>query len=174
MAQHTASKAGAKAVEYALLFVGVKETPAGSNHGPDVFRHDKRGRLVKGGIDYWCFLANGIHGGYAWCAAFATSAFKLTGNPIGDAKRASVGYFEAWAKQQGDMVTRPFRGDLVCFNFTADDWPDHIGIVVRVLALPAGGRPFLLRTVEGNTGNAVRVRTRLAYRCRFVRIPDKT
>jgi CHAP domain len=178
-AQHTASKPGALALEYAMLFRGVKEQPAGSNHGPDVWRTDRRGKRWRGGIDYWCTLANGLHGGYPWCAAFATAAFRLTGRTVGDARRASVQYFEQWAKIQGDLVTRPFRGDLVCYDWNADNWYDHIGIVQRVLSLPAHGRPFLIRAIEGNTslgndsnGGQVMLRTRWASHCRFVRIPD--
>jgi CHAP domain-containing protein len=179
MAQHKASKRGLRALEYGLLFLGVKEQPAGTNHGPSVRRRDKKGKWWTGGIDYWCYLANGVRGGYPWCAAFATSCFKETGTLIGDARRASVGFFEAWAKREGDLVTRPYRGDLACYRFDSDDWPDHIGIVHRVLALPGSGKPFLIRVLEGNTsltnnsnGGQVMLRTRWAYRCRFVRIPD--
>lgn len=179
MPQVGASNIGLAALEYGLAFLGVKEQPAGSNHGPTVHRRDKRGRTRVGGIDYWCERANSIRGGYPWCAAFATGCFEAAGRKIGDARRASVGFFEEWARQHGYLVARPFRGDLVCYRFDRDDWPDHIGIVERVLSLPRGGRPFLIRVLEGNTsygndanGGKVMLRTRLAARCRFVRIPD--
>jgi hypothetical protein len=179
MAQKTASRIGLAALEYGLAFLGVKEHPAGSNHGPDVRRRDAKGRSRLGGIDYWCFQANGIRGGYPWCSAFATSCFRAAGRTVGDARRASVGFFENWANDNGYLVNRPFRGDLVCYRFDADNWPDHIGIVHKVLALPRGGRPFLIRVLEGNTsygdnanGGKVMLRTRWASRCRFVRIPD--
>lgn len=179
MPQKTASRVGLEALEYGLLFRGVSENPRGSNHGPDLRRRDKKGRWWKGGIDFWCFLANGQRGGYPWCAAFATSCFKMVGKIVGDARRASVGFFEDWARREGDLVTRPFRGDLVCYKFDADNWPDHIGIVEKVIALPASGKPFLIRVLEGNTsltsndnGGKVMIRTRFAYRCKFVRIPD--
>lgn len=179
MPQTTASKTGARALDYGLLFVGVSEDPPGSNHGPMLRRQDKHGRWWTGGIDYWCRKANGQPGGYPWCAAFATSCFAAVGRTIGDARRASVGFLEAWGDARGYEVKRPFRGDLVCYRFDRDDWPDHIGIVDKVLALPRGGRPFLIRVLEGNTsygnnanGGRVMLRTRLAWRCRFVRIPD--
>lgn len=179
MSQKTASKIGLEALEYGLLFVGVSEQPPRSNHGPHLRRKDRHGKWWVGGIDYWCKQANGIPGGYAWCAAFATGCFEAVGRTIGDARRASVGFFEDWARQHGYLVARPFRGDLVCYRFDRDDWPDHIGIVERVLSLPRGGRPFLIRVLEGNTsfgddanGGKVMLRTRLASRCRFVRIPD--
>lgn len=177
--QTTASKIGLKALAYALAFQGVKEQPAGSNHGPDVYRKVDTVTSVRGGIDFWCYQANGIRGGYPWCAAFATYAFKWAGRTIGDARRASVGFFEAWGREHGYLVKRPFRGDLVCYRFDSDNWPDHIGIVERVLALPRGGRPILVRVIEGNTafgddanGGKVMLRTRRASRCQFVRIPD--
>lgn len=183
MPQKQASRIGRAALAYGRLFVGITENPAGSNHGPTVRRQDKTGKWWTGGIDYWCRQANGIPGGYPWCAAFATGCFRAVGREIGDARRASVGFFEAWARQHGMLVERPFAGDLVCYRFDRDDWPDHIGIVDKVLSLPRGGRPYLVRVLEGNTsrgvagsqsnGGGVYLRTRLAYRCRFVRIPDK-
>lgn len=179
MAQKSASKIGLKALEYAMAFLGVSEQPPGSNHGPNVWRKMKSGERVKGGINYWCETANGIPGGYPWCSAFATSSFRHAGRIIGDARRASVGFFEGWAAKYGYIVTRPYRGDLVCYRFDSDNWPDHIGIVEKVISLPLGGKPFLIRVVEGNTsmtsndnGGKVMLRTRWAYRCRFVRIPD--
>lgn len=179
MAQQAASRIGLKALTYAELFVGVEEQPPGSNHGPDVRRRDVLHKWWKGGIDYWCYLANGVRGGYPWCAAFACGAFEAAGRKIGPPQRASVGYFEAWAKQHGYLVGRPYRGDLVCYRFDSDNWPDHIGIVQKVLSTPVKGKPFLIRVVEGNTsltsndnGGKVMVRTRLASRCKFVRIPD--
>lgn len=180
MAQHAASKAGLAALGYAMLWSGVREQPAGSNHGPDLWRKDSAGKAWRGGIDYWCRLANGVPGGYPWCSAFATSAFHLTGTTVGDPRRALVQAFEQWAQREGLIVARPFRGDLVCYDWNADNWYDHIGIVQRVLALPRAGRPLLIRAVEGNTsigdnsnGGQVMLRTRYASHCRFVRIPDK-
>src|SRR5574337_552714 len=177
LSQKGASKIGLKAVIYAQAFVGVSEQPPGSNHGPPLVRQDVNGVVRQGGIDFWCKTANGIPGGYPWCSAFATTAFKMAGRVIGDPRRASVGFFEAWASKHGYLVTRPYRGDLVCYRFDADNWPDHIGIVQKVLRLPRLGTPFLIRTVEGNTsmssndnGGKVMVRTRWAYRCKFVRI----
>jgi hypothetical protein len=179
MAQKGASKIGLKALTYGRLFLGVKEHPAGSNHGPDVYRRDKKGRKWKGGIDYWCYKANGIRGGYPWCSAFAAYCFEIAGRKIGDARRASVGFLEAWGAARGYEVKRPYRGDLVCYKFDSDNWPDHIGIVDKVIALPRGGRPFFIRALEGNTsagndanGGQVQLRYRWASRCKFVRIPD--
>ena len=93
---------------------------------------------------------------------------------------ASVGQFLNWAGGVGDIVTRPFRGDLVCYRWDADNWPDHIGFVERVLALRWKGKAFVgwVSVIEGNTsltsndnGGKVMRRRRWVNRCSFVRIP---
>ncbi len=150
MAQVKASKIGLRALSYAEAFVGVKEQPSGTNHGPNVWRKINNRAKVKGGIDFWCERANGIAGGYPWCSAFATYCFEWAGRKIGDARRASVGFFEDWGRQHGYLVTRPFRGDLVCYRFDSDNWPDHIGIVQKVLALPGGGCYERLGNIDKN------------------------
>lgn len=132
-------------VDRAKQFVGVKEHPPGSNRGP-------YNQKLKGGIDDWCRRANGLVG-YAWCSAFACAMSEDCGYRIPEPRKASVGFLEAWAEKVGKIVVRPFRGDLVCYRFDSDNWPDHIGIVDRVLALRWRGGRFvgLIRTVEGNT-----------------------
>ncbi len=112
--------------------------------------------------------------GYPWCMAFIQWCYRTAGRTL-PTLTASVGSFAAWARKAGWITTRPARGDIVCFNFDADNWPDHVGIVRQVL--PAG----LIRTVEGNTsgtaagsqddGGAVACKTRRASRCVFVRVP---
>ena len=108
--------------------------------------------------------------------------FRLAGVTLGGG--ASVGNFEAWAEQSSEamLVRRPFAGDLVCYRWDKDDWPDHVGIVEKVEALPRPlkGRPwYFVRTIEGNTspgifgsqanGGGVYRRRRWAARCKFVR-----
>lgn len=168
-----ASKRGIKALARAKQFVGFKEHPAGSNHGP-------YNAKLKGGIDDWCKRANGIPGGYPWCSAFVCAMFEDVGYKIQAPLKASVGYLEKWATEHGMIVSRPFRGDIVCYNFTSDNWPDHVGIVDRVLAVRWFGKSFVgtIRTVEGNTsagndanGGQVQIRYRSAARCKFIRIP---
>lgn len=152
-------------VERAKKFVGVKEHPAGSNRGPY--------------IDGWCRRANG-QVGYPWCAAFACAMSEDAGYRIPLPTRASVGFLAAWAEQVGKTVDRPLRGDLICYRWDSDNWPDHIGIIDRVLAIRWRGRAFvgLVRTVEGNTsagndanGGQVQIRYRwLDGRCVFIRL----
>ena len=67
---------------------------------------------------------------------------------------ALVENWDRWAQKHGTIVARPFRGDVVCYDWNRDDWSDHIGFVDRVLALSwSRGKRFvgLIRTVEGNT-----------------------
>lgn len=115
-----------------------------------------------------------------WCAAFVCWCFERAGRKLTFPKRASVGFFENWAKEHGYLVKRPFRGDLVCYRFDSDDWPDHIGFVERVLAVRWLNGKFVgyVRTIEGNTaygndanGGKVMRRWRWIQRAKFVRIP---
>jgi hypothetical protein len=159
-------------VARAKVFVGLKEHPAGSNRGP----YDRK---RKGGIDDWCRRANGLTG-YPWCSAFVCAMAEDCGYRIPEPRRAGVGFLEAWASRVGKLVDRPLQGDLICYRFDSDNWPDHIGIVDRVLAVRWRGRRFVgyVRTIEGNTsagndanGGQVQVRYRwLDGRCKFVRL----
>lgn len=144
------------ALEHALKHVGLSEQPPGSNRGPL--------------IDKWN-AAVGVPLGTAWCLSFVHGMYAECGTNLGG--HALVESFEQWASQKGYLVTRPFRGDIVCFDWNADNWYDHVGIVRKVLALRWRGKTFagLIATVEGNTGNAVRLRTRWVLRAKFARIP---
>jgi hypothetical protein len=151
------TKPGRCAAARALTFVGVRESPPGSN----------RGKL----IDRWN-LAAGVPIGSAWCMSFAHAMFLACGVVLGG--WASVGNFETWARGHGYEIARPWRGSLLCIRWDADDWPDHVEIVTRVLGLRWRGGRFVgwVSTVGGNTGNAVSKRTRrVEARWRFVSIP---
>lgn len=159
------------ALQQAKLYVGVKEHPAGSNRGPH--------------IDRWEKWANGLTG-YPWCSAFACGMFReSTGLIIPAPRQASVGFLEQWASSVGDLLkpgTHPRPGDLVCYRFDSDNWPDHIGFVDKVLASEWDGSYFMgsIRAVEGNTsagddanGGQVQVRYRSDVRSRFIRVDAK-
>jgi hypothetical protein len=158
-----ATPLGLCALRKARLYLGTKEQPPDSNRGPL--------------IDSWNRAA-GVPVGSRWCMSFVHSMFLACGRALGGG--ASVGNFEAWVRHGGgQLVARPFAGDVVCYRFDADDWPDHTGIVERVLALRWSGRTFVgwVRIVEGNTslgndanGGAVMRRTRWIKRARFARI----
>jgi len=156
-----------RALDYAASYVGVKESPPGSNRGPQ--------------IDKWNKVA-GVPVGSPWCMGFLRAMFKLAGVQLGGG--ASVGFFEEWAVQHGELVVRrPFKGDVVCYRFDSDDWPDHVGLVEKVLALRWKGQAFVgwVSVIEGNTspgvrgsqanGGGVYRRRRWIGRAKFVRIP---
>jgi len=113
--------------------------------------------------------------GYAWCMAFVQWCYRQADHPL-PTLTASVGTFLTWARRVGWITSRPRRGDVVCFNFDADTWPDHVGLVTRVL-------PGFIRTVEGNTsrgaggsqadGGGVWPKLRRKSRCVFVRVPGR-
>lgn len=144
------------ALQRALTFEGTKEHPANSNDGPMIRK----------------WLANTrVFSPAPWCMAFANSMFLDVGLDLKYRNEASVGFFQDWAAQRGWIVKVPRRGDLVCYKFDSDDWPDHVGFVIS-----AGANRIV--TIEGNTaigndanGGMVMKRTRAISRCAFVRIP---
>jgi hypothetical protein len=153
--------------EIAATKLGIREVGA-NNHGPWVKK----------------FLAAvGLPEGYAWCDAF--QSFEMEGAaghrlPI---ESASVGQTYATGKQLGWAVTKPARGDLVCYDFNGNgQFDDHIGLVVKVISI---GPTLTLETVEGNTssglsgsqgdGDGVFLRRRIvaAKSVGFIRIPGE-
>ena len=83
----------------------------------------------------------------------ATGKWNIVGGANLAGGTASVGVAAAWANANGYRVSRPYRGDHFCLQLGSDSWPDHTGMVDRVLSLgPAG---FLCRTKEGNTGSNI-------------------
>ena len=131
-------KTRVKALNHAIKFIGVTESPPGSNRGHN--------------IDQWNKDACGKVGAY-WFASFGHGMFKLAGKTLPGG--ASVLNVLAWAKSAGDVVTRPRRGDLACLEFGEGAWDygDHIGFVERVLAVRWKNGRFSgwIQTVEGNT-----------------------
>jgi len=149
---------GEAALRRAARHVGVKEDPPNSNSGPLIRKWLKRA---------------GITTPAPWCMAFLYSMLCEVGVELDYPNKASVGFFEEWARKNGRIVDVPQRGDLVCYRFDADNWPDHVGIVEKV-----GGS--YIYTIEGNTslgddanGGMVMRRRRLISRCSFVRIPGE-
>jgi cell wall-associated NlpC family hydrolase len=108
--------------------------------------------------------------------AFVHAMYQDAGLEIGGG--ASVGFFEDWARKRGYLTTAPMRGDIICYRFDADNWPDHVGIVTEGVFGRFFKRFGMVRTIEGNTavgnddnGGRVMRRTRRISRCRFVRVP---
>jgi hypothetical protein len=127
---------------------------------------------------------------YAWCQSFLNAIHRLaTGGVIVGGKivggemlmggTASVGLACAEARKRGLLVSRPQRGDIFGMQLDSNSWPDHTGIILRVISVGVAG--FLCQTVEGNTGSGsvdegdgVYVRTRLlSRRTIFYRVPGK-
>lgn len=154
--------------ELAAAKLGIREQ-GGNNRGPWIKK----------------FLNEvGLPDGYAWCAAFQSYELHQVAGKKLPIESASVEEFYDYARRQGWLVTRPFKGDLVCYDFDGDgQYDDHIGLVARVLSIRFAGQ-WLLETVEGNTsqqgasgsqadGGGVFIRRRLVARksVAFVRLP---
>lgn len=157
-----------RALERATHYIGVTESPPGSNLGPSSGPNAHV-------IEKWQRWANGLTG-YPWCAAFLCGMVREACHlVVPTPRRASVGFLEAWAKEVGSLLepgTRPRRGDWIVYRWDAGDWPDHIGAVERVVAYSWRGTYVFgtVRTIEGNVDSAVRRKYRSVRRARFVRI----
>jgi len=127
--------------------VGLKESPAGSNRGPEIQEF----------FDADSYDPNGSapgDSGYAWCAAFVCRIVQLAmqGGQWTFTRPTTPGAwaFEKWSLAQDDSTwtKKPpgrdiQRGDIVVFRFS------HIGIATGPLD---GDGHF--STVEGNTNRA--------------------
>lgn len=126
---------GEKVAAQAQKYIGVTESPKGSNRG----RPYPEKWMSKWGMGY----------GWPWCAAYAEAMFAESGvsdDGIGHPSTA-VMYQRAKAKP-GSIVDRPMPG---CYIL----WPGtHVGIVVRDL-----GNNVVL-TAEGNSSDSVAYRRR--------------
>lgn len=149
-----------RALVLARKELGVHEVPAGSNWGPRVKQY---------------LASAGLTRPAPWCMAFVNWCYRQAGLDIKHPNEASVGFFEQWARQNGYLVSKPEPGDIVCYRFDSDSWPDHVGLVEKVR--PDGS----IETIEGNTGigndangGIVMRRSRSARNCKFARIPGAT
>lgn len=160
------------ALNHAVLYVGVHEDPPGSN----------RGEL----IDKWLRGA-GVPVGNPWCMAFVHAMFKEAGLNIGGG--ASVGNFRDWARAHHWIWAKTGKpGDVVCYEWENDNWPDHVGFIHHVATKNSKivhwngviekvhKGDFI--TIEGNTaigndsnGGRVMYRARNPKLCQIVRIP---
>jgi hypothetical protein len=127
--------AGEKVAKTAQKYIGVSESPPGSNRGrpyPEKWQAP------------W-----GMGTGWPWCAAYAHAMYTesiVDDDGIGHPSTAVM--YERAKSRPGSIITRPMPG---CYIL----WPGkHVGIVVRDL----GGNVAL--TVEGNSGESVAYRKR--------------
>lgn len=138
----------------ALLQLGVREEPAGSN-------------CVKYNTDYYGREVSGDS--FPWCVVFVWWLFQKAGAAdlfFGGKKTASCSVLLLFAKRQGLFVRGAYRpGDLVFLRFSRERTsPEHIGLVKEVQ------KNGTLITIEGNTGvgndangGQVQQRTRFAW-----------
>lgn len=166
----------------------------------DVLKVREQGGNNRGAIVEMIQRADGPAGErYAWCQSLQNASWRLaTGakivRPVVSKQSeirggtmllggsASVGIIAERARQLRLTVQRPFRGDHFAMQLTDDEWPDHTGQIVRVLAIvPKAG--YLCQTVEGNTGDGSvadgdgvfrRVRFLRSSRTIFYRVPGIT
>lgn len=153
------------ALRRAITQLGVTEHPPESNDGPEIRR-------------YRASVAPNLPPG-PWCMYFVHWCYSPWVSLGG---WGSVEAFEQWATDHGTIVARPFRGDVVCYDWDSDAWADHVGIVVKVLALRWRNRVFAgwVKTIEGNTavgndsnGGKVMYRRRWLQSAKFARIPGR-
>lgn len=140
-----------------VAHIGVTERPPGSNRGAE--------------IDSWNIRA-GVPLGSPWCMSTVHAAYASQGVTLGG--WASVGNFEHWAEAQGWRVGRPRKGDVVCFDWNGDNWPDHVGVIERTLALRWAGGRFVgwVQYVAGNDADQLRRNRRwVPASSRFARVP---
>lgn len=159
------------ALRWAISQIGITEVGY-NNRGPEVDAYQRCGAEYVGYV------------GFPWCAAFVMCGLRKAGYQVEEIpNRAGVGFVETYAREKGYLVDRPLRGDVFAMRIDADDWPDHMGFVERVLSL--GPLGWIIRTVEGNTspdeggsqddGGGVyrRIRHFSRGRVKFIRFPGE-
>lgn len=156
------------ALRRAITQLGVCEHPPGTNSGPMVNRY---------------LSSVGLGPGYPWCMAFVHWCYQYVNgfsNGVTLGGYGSVEKFEQWAAANGEIVARPLRADIVCYDWEGNGWADHVGIVVKVLAVRWRGAQFVgwVKAIEGNTavgndsnGGKVMYRYRWIKNAKFARIP---
>lgn len=142
-----------KVMTTALGFLGVKESPAGSNN-------------VKFNTDYYGHEVFGS--AYQWCCTYIWDVFRIGGASklfYDGLKTASCTAVLNWAIKNGLTVDRNKGqyGDIVLFDWDGTGDADHIGLIIKQNA------DGTYQTIEGNTaigndsnGGEVMERTRLA------------
>lgn len=117
--------------------LGVEEEPKGSN-------------CIKYNTAYYGRSVSGSS--YPWCMVFVWWCFKEAGlsNLFMDGgKTASCTTLMRWAKAHGQFITSQYKpGDILLYQFDADDAADHTGICVDADS-------STVTAIEGNTNDRV-------------------
>ncbi|MBW8480845.1 CHAP domain-containing protein [Actinomadura sp. PM05-2] len=143
------------AIKVAESQVGVKENRSGETKFQDWYMTTQRAketvRRDGGSIK--------AYDDAAWCSMFVS----WVGNKIGFSGQVGEDAYTVehakWFKSQGRWGTTPKPGAVVFFNFDGSkslNSIEHVGMVIK-----REGRGTV-ETVEGNTGNAVQIKTRSA------------
>ena len=152
-----------KLIEIAKAEIGYHEKASSSNLDSKTANSGNK-NFTKYGRDLFnAGFFNGNKNGFDWCAQFPTwCVWKLTGKDkakaeyilcVGGDLSAGCGFALKYYKAAGRFDGNPKVGDQIFFKFTNDSsTADHTGIVVGLTAAT-------IRTVEGNSGNKVSLRT---------------
>ena len=129
------AKTADSVVTKAKSFLGVKESPAGSNRV--VFNTDYYGKEVSGPD-------------YPWCCTFVWDVFRLCGAPglfYGGKKTARCQTVYEWGKEKKLTVPKNSgrKGDLIIYDWNGNGVAQHIGFILS--KNPDG----TYDTIEGNT-----------------------
>jgi len=107
-----------------------------------------------GGYTYWSWY--GWQSRVAWCACFVSWCINQAGKS--EPYFAYCPYGANWYSQHGQWARRGYEhiapGDVIFFDWESDGITDHVGIVI-------GTDGTYVYTVEGNSGDAVRVKSYL-------------
>ncbi|WP_433174956.1 CHAP domain-containing protein [Actinoallomurus sp. CA-150999] len=141
----------ADALKLAVSQVGTTETAAGGTKYNQWFMSTpfaKRGVQRDGG-------AISDYADASWCDMFVTWVGAQAGIK-GIGGDAFTPEHARWFKQQGRWGSAPKPGAVVFFSWSGGgiDGIDHVGLVIK------DNHNGTIQTVEGNTDNAVRIRTR--------------
>ncbi|MEV0407006.1 CHAP domain-containing protein [Actinoallomurus sp. NPDC050550] len=141
----------ADALKLALSQVGTTETAAGGTKYNQWFMSSpfaKRGVQRDGG-------AISDYADASWCDMFITWVGSQAGVK-GIGGDAFTPEHARWFEQQGRWGSVPKPGAVVFFSWSGGgiDGIDHVGLVIK------DNHNGTIQTVEGNTDNAVRIRTR--------------
>lgn len=114
--------------------IGIRESPSGSNRGPQIDQWLRESKLPESVI---------VSGKGYWCAAWAGAIWKKAGF-----QALPAGYYDCdvlwrWARQTGRFNKVPAYGAMVLYGKTTPPDAHHVGIVLDT-ALP-------VMTAEGNT-----------------------
>lgn len=134
---------GEKALAMAITQLGTKENPPGSN-------------IVK--YSRWYGMVG------SWCAMFASWVLHEVGSSFHYAYVPYVVH-DAKAGRNGlQVVAKPFKGDLACYDWNGDGVADHIGFVMTTLKSDGSFSAVEGNTAVGNDSNGGEVMVRQRHR----------